>query len=95
MFQRIVIAPNVPVYLALIDCKTKRISFVGEHKLTDNVGKDIVAIKERIGVWKFLGVVNLFCKFANLKCYHKFLDLNVFCLAFLNFYDIFFRTDSK
>lgn len=46
-FHRIATAANVPVYLALIDFKTKRIGFVGEHKLTDNVDKDIAAIKER------------------------------------------------
>lgn len=46
-FHRIATAANVPVYLTLIDFKTRKIGFIGEHKLTGDMEKDINAIKER------------------------------------------------
>jgi len=46
-FHRIATAANVPVYLTLIDFKSKKIGFIGEHKLTGDIKVDIDAIKER------------------------------------------------
>jgi len=46
-FHRIATAANVPVYLTCIDFKSKKIGFIGEHKLTGDIQKDIDDIKKR------------------------------------------------
>ncbi len=46
-FYRIAEAANVPIFLTFIDYKKKEIGFLGEHKITGNIEKDIQDIKER------------------------------------------------
>ncbi len=44
-FYRIAVAANVPIYMCFIDFKKKEVGFIGEFKPTDNLKKDIKAIK--------------------------------------------------
>ena len=46
-FYRIAEAANVPIFLTVIDFKKKEIGFLGEHKRTGDMEKDIKDIKER------------------------------------------------
>ncbi|MCF6365098.1 MAG: 1-acyl-sn-glycerol-3-phosphate acyltransferase [Bacteroidales bacterium] len=46
-FYRIAVSANVPIYLTLIDFKSKTLGFLGEHKITGDMKSDINAIKER------------------------------------------------
>lgn len=55
-FYRIAEAANVPLYLSVIDFKTKQIGYIGEHKITGDFKKDIKDIKD---------------KYKNVEGYHK------------------------
>jgi len=46
-FYRIAEAADVPIFLTVIDFKKKEIGFLGEHKKTGDIEKDINDIKER------------------------------------------------
>ena len=46
-FYRITEAANVPLFMTIMDFKTKQIGYLGEHKITGNFKEDLKAIKEK------------------------------------------------